>query len=74
MSFNANTIYKAVDVDQLTKECKDAITSQSVYVLNNMFGYVHSIYRSEDLAHQRAAYYSKNYPDEDWTVEEHVVR
>ena len=74
MSFNANTIYKAVNVHQIAQECKDAITKKSVYVLTDMFGYVHSIYRSVELANQKAAYYNKDDPDGYWTVEEHGLR
>lgn len=29
MSFNANTIYKAVDIDKLAKECSDAIRGRT---------------------------------------------
>jgi hypothetical protein len=29
MSFNANTLYKAVDIDKLAKECRDAIKGRT---------------------------------------------
>jgi hypothetical protein len=29
MSFNANTLYRAVDIDKLAKECSDAIKGRS---------------------------------------------
>jgi hypothetical protein len=29
MSFNANTLYRAVDIDLLAKECSDAIKGRS---------------------------------------------
>jgi hypothetical protein len=73
MSFNANTIYKAVDVDQLAKECKDAITQDDVYVIvDSMFGEVHSIYRSHAEAITECIKLGNLDPDH-WTIEKHVV-
>jgi hypothetical protein len=75
MSFNANTIYKAVDVDKLAKECKDAITQDYVFVVvvyESMFGIVHSIYRSYAEAIVNCVKLNSLDPDH-WTIEKHVV-
>jgi len=76
MSFNANTIYKAVNIDQVANECKDAITQDHVFVVvvfDSMFGAVHSIYRSHAEAIVNCIKLNNLDPDH-WTIEKHVVR
>jgi hypothetical protein len=74
MSFNANTIYKAVDVDQLAKECKDAITQDDVFVVTDWFGGVHSVHRFVTGAKAEAEELNKGDPDGYWVVEEYGLR
>lgn len=44
MSFNANTLYKGVDVEELARECKNAIPADECFVLVDMFGEVAGVY------------------------------
>ena len=74
MSFNANTIYKAVDADKPAKECKEATNQSHVYVVVDMFGYVNSIFRSRREADLQIKAFNKGDPDGYWTVEEHGLR
>jgi hypothetical protein len=74
MSCNANKLYPAVDVDKLAQECKDAISQDLVHVVVDMFGYVHSIYRSLDEAKSTASEFNKGDPSGYWSVESYGLR
>lgn len=70
MSFNANTMYKAVDIDQLAKECKDAIAG-NCYVVVGMFSEIGGVFRSYKDARGDVKRRNKSCDDNYWVVEEH---
>jgi hypothetical protein len=74
MSFNANTIYKAVDLDDLANECMDAVTKNKVYAITDTWGHLHSIYNSRQDAQAKVQEFNKGDPDGYWTIEEHGLR
>jgi hypothetical protein len=50
MSFNANTIYPAVDINDIAKQCKDAITPSKVYVVSSFMGDIEGVFSIESDA------------------------
>lgn len=47
MSFNANTIYKAVDIHDIAKQCNDAISPTKVYVVSSFMGDIEGVFSKE---------------------------
>lgn len=69
MSFNANTLYKGVDVEELAKECKDAISSNDeCYVLVDLFGEVGGVYLNRHKAKEEKRNRSFSEQDVYWFV------
>lgn len=69
MSFNANTLYKGVDVEELAKECKDAITGvDECFVLVDMFGEVAGVYLDRYKAKEEKRNRSLSDEDSYWIV------
>lgn len=50
MSFNANTLYTAVDINDIAKQCKDAITPAKVYVVSSFMGDIEAVYAKQSDA------------------------
>lgn len=50
MSFNANTLYKAVDINDIAKQCSDAITPKQVYVVSSFMGDIEGVFANQDDA------------------------
>jgi len=46
MSFNANTVYPAVDINEIAKQCSNAI-SPKVYVVSSFMGDVEAVFQEE---------------------------
>jgi len=53
MSFNANTLYKAVDIDEISNQCKAAIADKKVYVIQHHSGDIHECFMDHKRALQR---------------------
>ena len=69
MSFNANTLYRGVDVEELAKECKDAITGDDeCFVLVDMFGEVAGVYLDRHKAEKERSNRSLGDEDGYWFV------
>ena len=50
MSYNANTLYKAVAINDIAKQCKDAITPTKVYVVSSFMGDIEAVYANSSDA------------------------
>jgi CheY-specific phosphatase CheX len=72
MSFNANTMYKAVDIQEIAEQCKDAISGkQYCFAVVGMFGEIEGIYKDQQTARDIAGSMNLLDPDHYWAVEKH---
>ena len=70
MSFNANTLYPAVDIDLIAKQC--SARKQHCYVVVDDWGYLNSVFRDKDAAESCVS--KMNQFNEDyWVVQEHEL-
>lgn len=72
MSFNANTLYRSVDIDEIAKECKDAI-SNDCFVVVGMFSEIGGVFRDYKKARQEAKQRNKSDDENYWVVETHQL-
>jgi hypothetical protein len=75
MSFNANTVYPAVDINTIANQCKEAINADAkCFIVVGLFGDIHGVFRDYEKAAATALQMNRDDADAYWTIEEHNLQ
>jgi extradiol dioxygenase family protein len=74
MSFNANTVYPAVDINTIAKQCKEAINADTkCFIVFDLWGHVESIHWNRDAAEQKTNELNVLDPEGYFYLQEHTI-
>ena len=74
MSFNANTVYPAVDINTIANQCKEAINADTkCFIVFDYWGNVQSLYRDRANAEKEVECLNFSQLDGYFFFEEHPI-